>query len=75
MFKSADSYRLEGRAGLKVTTVDGEDLLGMSRLVAEALLPMAKAFALEAEILDLGAVHINELTTEDWQKLAAWSKR
>ena len=46
----------------------------MSRLVAEALLPVAKAFALEAEILDLGAVHINELTTEDWQKLAAWSK-
>jgi hypothetical protein len=46
----------------------------MSQLVAVARLPVAKAFALEAEILDLGAVHINELMVEDWQNLAAWSK-
>ena len=38
---------------------------GMSELVGRARLPLAKAAALESEILALGAVHVQELAVED----------
>jgi hypothetical protein len=44
----------------------------MSALAEAAKLPPARAFALETEILALGAVHEQELAAEDWQTLGAW---
>ncbi len=49
-----------------------EGLHGMSVLVAAVKLPAASAAALEAEILALGAVHVQELTADDWKSLSAW---
>ena len=54
--------------------MDGEELLGMSQLVGATRLPLHKAAALEAEILGLGAVHVRELTIEDWQGLSTWAQ-
>ena len=50
-----------------------EGLLGMSEIVGRARLPLAKAAALESEILALGAVHVQELAVEDWTALTAWA--
>ena len=45
----------------------------MSELVSRARLPLAKATALESEILALGAVQVQELAVEDWTALTAWA--
>lgn len=51
---------------------DGE-LAGMSALVGAAKIPVAKAAKLQEEILACGAVHVQELSADDWKGLAAWS--
>ena len=53
----------------------GEDdavLVGMSALAKQAKLPLAKATSLQANVLALGAVHVQELTEADWIELPAW---
>ena len=56
---------------------DGGDgvagLLGMAELVRNAKVPVAKAAALAAELVMLGAVHVQELTQDDWKGLTAWA--
>ena len=50
----------------------GNQLIGMAELVAAAKLPEVKAAALQAELLTQGAVHVQELTTADWEALQSW---
>ena len=56
---------------------DGDDgvagLLGMTELMRNAKVPVAKAAALAAELVMLGAVHVQELTMDDWKGLTAWA--
>ena len=59
------------------SNADGDDgvggLLGMAELVRNAKVPVAKAAALAAELVMLGAVHVQELTQDDWKGLTAWA--
>jgi hypothetical protein len=48
-------------------------LVGMSALAKQAKLPLAKATSLQADLLALGAVHVQELTEADWTGLPAWA--
>lgn len=50
-----------------------QELVGLSGLVEAAQIPAQKAADLEAEILALGAVHVQELTAADWTGLKAWA--
>jgi len=52
----------------------GNVLVGMPQLVAAAKVPAAKAAAMQAELVALGAVHVQELAAEDWQNLTAWAE-
>ena len=49
------------------------ELIGMATLAAKAGLPPGAKTALEAELLSLGAVHVQELTPEDWTGLVSWA--
>ena len=46
---------------------------GMDALVQEAQVPREAAEALLAELVELGAVHVRELSAGEWASLAAWS--
>ena len=48
-------------------------VLGMDDLSSRASLPAAKAEALRAELLSLGAVNVQEVSASDWQGLSAFS--
>jgi len=37
-------------------------------------LPTQKAAALAAEVIALGAVHVEEMTPDEWQQLSAWAQ-
>ena len=50
------------------------ELLGMSVLAISALLPSDLAAALASEALASGAVHVKELTAQDWQQFDACAK-
>ena len=52
---------------------DDAVLVGMSALAKQAKLPLAKASSLQADLLVLGAVHVQELTVADWTGLPAWA--
>ena len=51
----------------------GGELQGLEAVAEKASLPRAAKVALGAEILGLGAVHVQELTAEDWQGLGSWA--
>jgi hypothetical protein len=64
----------EGAPGSLQDAADATVLLGMSDLVGGARLPVALAASMEAEVLALGAVHVKEMTLDDWKSLASWSR-
>ena len=45
---------------------------GFAELTSESSLPTEAARALETELVSLGAAHVCELSTADWQELAAF---
>ena len=45
----------------------------MAELVGRAQVPVRKAAALEEELLSQGAVHVQELTSDDWVALQSWA--
>ena len=49
-----------------------ELLAGMENLRLQANLGAAGAVALSEELRALGAVHVQEVTTDDWERLNAW---
>ena len=51
----------------------GGELQGLEAVAERASLPRAAKIALGAEILALGAVHVQELSAEDWQGLGCWA--
>ena len=46
----------------------------MSALAAKVQLPEAVVDALGADMSALGAIHVNELTADDWKSLPSWSR-
>ena len=50
------------------------EVLGLRTLAAKAQLPRAVVDALGAEIVALGAVHVNELTPDDWKTNISWTR-
>ena len=64
-------------ASLHASRGDGNDasqLGGMLALAGRAQLPTQKAAALAAEVIALGAVHVEEMTPDEWQQLSAWAQ-
>ena len=74
-----DAQSIHGQPKLPIASMsvgdacDAGEVVGMSALVGRARIPVAKAAVLEAEIRAQGAVHVQELTVEDWKGLSAWS--
>ena len=52
----------------------GSQLAGFQDLVQSAQLPDSAARALLNDILELGAVSVNELTVADWESLSSWAE-
>ena len=52
---------------------NGVEVLGMSALMGKAKIPVAKAAILEADVRSQGAVHVRELSAEDWKGLSSWN--
>ena len=50
------------------------EVLGLSALAAKVQLPEAVVDALGADMSALGAIHVNELTADDWKSLPSWSR-
>ena len=48
-------------------------ILGLQALTNVAKLPMEAILELEKELVALGAVHVKELTGDDWQAMTAWT--
>ena len=46
---------------------------GMLAFVEKARLPVASALHLQAQIVDLGALHVDELNVEDWRSLEGFA--
>ena len=46
---------------------------GLAEVAAKALLPPTAVSALQAELLELGAAHVTEVTEHDWPHLQSWA--
>ena len=51
---------------------DASAVADLSRLLGAAHLPQAARAALVHDVLATGAVHVQELTRQDWEELPAW---
>jgi hypothetical protein len=52
----------------------GGEVVDMDVLAFEACLPSAAVAELQQELVELGAVHVRELSAAEWTSLRAWSK-
>ena len=53
---------------------DPDSITGFSQLMAAARLAAAVVPALKSEVEATGAVHVNELTPDDWAQLPSWPR-
>ena len=60
--------------GMRAAAPPQGRLLGMAELAQRAALPDSLVVAVEAEILSLGAVHVQELAPADWMRLQQWPR-
>ena len=62
---------LEG-AGREQREQGQREIAGMANLAEQAKLCPASVLALTVELVDLGAVSVGELSSEDWRGLRSW---
>lgn len=73
----ADAQSMMQSAAVQLPVAKGDHsgrLAGMSAVASQAQLPADTASLLEAEILAEGAVHVKELTPEDWAGLSSFAR-
>jgi len=54
------------------STAPSDGVMGLEEILATARLPEAAEAQLKAEVLASGALHVNELTADDWAALPSW---
>ena len=64
----------EGDQGAQEASGSGGRVAGLRELCHRAQVPEVHQQGLEREILDAGAVHVDELTSEDWHGFSYWSQ-
>ena len=52
----------------------GGRVTGLTELCEAASIPQEHRTALEEEIVDLGAVNVQEMTADDWKSLGTWQQ-
>ena len=53
-------------------SAEAEEVTDLAQLLAAAKLPPHTVAALTQQVLALGAVHVQELSRDDWAQLPAW---
>lgn len=75
IIKGASDHDLS--SGLPISTTSGASsgataITGFHELMREVHLPQEFSKVCHAEILELGAVDVKELATDDWEALSCW---